>query len=320
MTTTFPEVVDATLLHTIKACEGLAFRTSIQHWKPKGESVHLLAGRAFASGLEEGRKAFWEEGLDAEDAEARGFLRLMEIYGDYIPPEMGSGSNKTLDRMLGALEFYWDEFPLDRDQQNPQCDGRPIELASGKRCIEFSFAEPLDLMHPETGEPLIYCGRADMIATWAGGTYVWDDKTTSSLGGSWAQQWDLRSQFSGYAWAARKAGIKVDGVIANGVSILKTKYGRDRAPTMRPQWEVDRWYEQTLRVLQRFIRSWEAWKLSGMISAFEWNLDDSCASYGGCIQRTICKAQNPEPWLPVDFTRRKWDPLTRTETPLDPEQ
>ena len=74
MTPTFPEVIDATLMHTIKACEGLAFRTFVEHWKPMGESVHLLAGRAFAAGLEEGRKAFWDEELNAEDSEARGFL------------------------------------------------------------------------------------------------------------------------------------------------------------------------------------------------------------------------------------------------------
>lgn len=308
----FPEVIDDTLMRTIKECEGKAWLMYVNHWKPKGESVHLHAGAAWARGLEVARKEFWDNERSAEDAIPLGAMALMESYGDFVPPEEGSGSAKTLERMLSAFEYYFDEFPLDRGT-GPLADGRPIRTEIG-HCVEFSFAEPLDLPHPETGEPLIYSGRTDMIAHWAGGIYIWDDKTASQLGASWGQQWDLRSQFTGYVWAARRAGFKVDGVIANGLAILKTKFNRDRAITNRSAWEVDRWYTQTLRVLRRFIDSWRA-------GEFEWNLADSCSSYGGCAFRPICKSPpetRPE-WLPMYFERRLWDPLRRIEVPLEDE-
>ena len=58
-------------------------------------------------------------------------------------------------------------------------------------------------------------------------------KRQRQLGDSWARQWELRGQFTGYCWAAREAGIDVNGVLVRGVSILKTKYGSAQAITNR---------------------------------------------------------------------------------------
>jgi hypothetical protein len=310
----FPEVIDSTLVATIKACEIKAARMYGQDWKPTDESVHLIAGGAFARGLEVARRSFWDDQLNAEDSLGYGLSALVAAYGDFQPPEHGSGSAKTLDRMCGAFEFYYDQFPLVR-RDDPatvmmeQHDGFPAPINDGKHAIEFSFAEPLPINHPVTGEPLIYAGRADMIADYAGGLYVWDDKTATQLGQRWGEQWDLRSQFTGYTWAARRAGFNVKGVIANGVSILKTKYDKARAITHRSQWEIDRWEENVCLVLERFIQAWKA-------NRYIYNLDDSCTSYGGCPLRVVCKGEVPEEWLPMYFTKRHWDPLTRTETEI----
>lgn len=314
----FPEVIDSTFLAAIKACETKSWRMYVQHWKPSEESVHLVAGAAFARGLEVARRSFWEDGADAETAIATGLPALIESYGDFQPPEHGSGSAKSLDRMCGAFEYYFTQFPLVRSADalppgwNEQHDGFPTALPGGRHAIEFSFAEPLpNIRHPITDAPLIYSGRADMIADFAGGLYVWDDKTATQLGQHWSEQWELRSQFTAYTWAARRAGFDVKGVVANGVSILKTKYDKARAITHRSQWEIDEWLTVTEKVLTRFIRSWKE-------GAYEKNLDDSCSSYGGCALRGVCKSPTPDEWLPLYFSKRVWDPLTRTETPLAP--
>lgn len=293
----FPAVVDNSLLNEFRSCPQKAFKTYFQHWKPTGESVHLHAGKAFASGLESARRAYYEAQQPASVAVAHGLETLLQEYGDFSCPD---DSAKSAIRMAQALEYYFDAWPLDSDL------AQPLSLPSGRRAIEFSFVEPLEVKHPVTGLPILYSGRADMIASYNGGNFVEDDKTASQLGASWANQWDLRSQFTGYTWAARQAGIPVDGVLVRGVAILKTSFKHEQCLTFRAKWEVDRWLEQTHRDLQRMIRSWEE-------GYFDYNLGEACGSYGGCHFRQICKAQNPEEWLGIYFHRKRWDPVRRVE-------
>lgn len=293
----FPELIDASLLAAFKSCPELCRKTFFEHYKSKEPSVHLHAGAAFASGIERTRTAFYVESKDVETSIAEGLQALMEFYGSFeCPPE----SAKSVERMCGAFEFYWSNYPLEHKDD-------PVVLASGRRAIEVSFAEPLPILHPETGNPLIYCGRLDAILNYAGGRFITDEKTTTQLGASWSRQWDLRSQFSGYAWGAKQIGIHVDGVIVRGVSILKTKYDTQQAISYRPEWQIDRWYKEML---------WYVNQLKTMYETGVWphNLDHSCAEYGGCQFREACSSQDETPWLETHFEKRKWNPLLRTET------
>lgn len=300
----FPDAVDSTLLAAFRACPQKAFRTYFQHWKLRTESVHLRAGKAFASGLEDARKAFYDQRWSKEDAEAAGLTKLLEVYGDFECP---ADSAKSAERTAGALEYYFQAYPMDADQATP------LVMPSGRHAIEFSFAEPLAVKHPVTGNPLIYTGRADMIVRFAEGIYVHDDKTASQLGASWSKQWDLRSQFTAYSWAAKYGATKlpINGVLVRGVSILKTKYDTQQAVADRSDWEIQRWYEQTCKDLERMKTAWAAgW--------WDWNLDHSCSDYGGCPLLRVCKSPDPESWLAMDFEQRVWDPLSREE--YTPEQ
>lgn len=293
----FPHTVDSTIMSTFRACPQKAFRQYVQHWKPLAQSVHLVAGGAFASGIEAARKEYYTEGKSAEMAEAAGLTALIAHYGDFECP---ADSSKSLERMCGALEFYFFNYPLGAD------GAVPITLDGGKRGIEFSFAEPLAVNHPVTGNPILYTGRSDMVAERAGGIYVYDEKTTTSLGQSWTKQWEMRSQFSGYEWAARRQGIKTSGSIVRGVSILKTKYDTLEVPTYRSDYELDRFEHQLTRDVQRMIRMWEE-------GYWDYSLDGGCTEYGGCTFTRVCKSSDPEAWLPVYFEPKVWDPLQRKE-------
>ena len=152
----FPGVIDSSMLSAFRACPYKAYLSYIEHWKPKFESVHLVAGGAFAKGIEVARKEFFEKGADREAAEALGLSALISAYGNFDCP---SDSAKSLSRMVGALEFYLSNYPLGND------GAEPITRAFGRRGIEFSFIEPLDLQHPTTGDPILYSGRADMVAS-----------------------------------------------------------------------------------------------------------------------------------------------------------
>lgn len=297
----FPEVVDNTILAGFRKCPQYTFRTYIQHYKPSALSVHLHAGKAFAEGLEATRRAFYEQECTMQDSIQAGVHRLLEAYGDFPCPD---DSAKSATRMAEALVYYFDAWPLDTDQ------AKPLVLPSGRRAIEFSFADPLPVLHPVTQQPIIYTGRSDMVVQSPQGIFIEDDKTTTALGASWSNQWDLRSQFTGYTWAARNNGIAVDGVLIRGVAILKTKFNHDQYLTYRPQWEIDRWLEQATRDLQRMIQCWEE-------GYWDYNLADACGDFGGCSLRQVCKAANPDEWLGMYFQRRRWDPLARVETVLE---
>lgn len=297
----FPEVVDSSMLASWRACPRRFQLEYIEHWKPRTESVHLVAGKAFAAGLEALRLSFFRDHSSVEEALAQGATALIREYGDFECP---ADSPKSLERMLGALEYYTEAFPL-RDEPAP-----PARLSGEKLGIEFSFAEPIhDVPHPVTGAPLLYCGRMDQIVGYAGALYGEDDKTTGQLGASWSRQWDLRSQFTAYCWGGRRAGLPLQGFLVRGIAILKTKWDHAQAITYRPEWMVDRWYEQTVRDLRRMVAAWEA-------DQYDYNLDHSCNEYGGCVFRQICLSDHPETWLNANFERRRWDPVTREEVLL----
>src|SRR3972149_3475366 len=301
MTPPFPRVLDSTIIAAFRSCPQKSFKEFFEHWKLREPSVHLHAGAAYAHGMEAARTAYYVNGHSPTDSAALGVGALLSAYGDFQCPD---DSSKSAARTAGALEFYFSRYPLGED------DAIPITLPGGKRGIEFSFVEPIELAHPESGEPLLYCGRMDMICSKAGMTLGEDDKTASQLGATWSRQWDLRSQFTGYVWGAEKsAGITLNGFLVRGVSILKTKYETLEAITYRPSWQIERWYKQLLQDSKRMISCWQE-------GYFDYNLDHACTEYGGCQFRQVCLMKDPQPLLEQEFQRRQWDPVTRVETIL----
>lgn len=297
----FPKTIDSTMVKTFRDCPRKFELEYLHHWKAKTGSIHLHAGKAFASALEAVRRAFYEQKMLPEAALEYGTAVLVKEYGTFDEPH---DTAKTLPRMVGALDYYYSVWKLGEDNLVP------YEWAPGRFGIEFSFASPLPFKHPVTGEPVIYTGRSDMLAKMDSGLWIEDDKTTSSLGASWVNQWDMRSQFTGYCWAAREvANIPVQGAIVRGVSILKTKYDHAQAITYRPEWQIKRWLNQVVEDLKRMERMWND-------GYFDYNLDEACNQYAGCLFRRVCLTPNPEPWLEADYERRVWDPLAREEKPV----
>jgi hypothetical protein len=281
-----------------------------------------MAGAAFAKGLEVWRMAYlqggydmpvfgevmtetgveerqidtkWIECRDQHDALELGLEALMLAYDDSVET---FGSAKTLDRMCGALEFYADRYPLDDPEHGT------VAIIGGKPAVEWNFALPLPVLHPDTGEPLIFCGRLDVVLDIFSGRYLTDDKTTSSLGASWPNQWEMRGQFVGYAWAARELGLQVDGTLVRGVSILKTKYETAQKPVHQPGWKIDEWLSAVTHKLE-YAKVLYAQHAN--VAAF----GEPCNEYGGCEFRDICQARDHAGWLESNFVERNWNPLER---------
>lgn len=297
----FPEVIDNSMRKELAKCQKIA------HWRfekglTTGKNVNLHAGGAFAHGLEHARKAFYVEGSSHEDAVRIGIEKLMEFYGDF---DHGT-SNKSRERMAGALAFYFNEHRMDEDEY------QPVRFPNGTTGIECNGTFKIPVLHPDTHKQLTYSFRFDLLAEDRDGYYwVVDEKTTNKLGDAWAFQWDLDSQMTGYCRGAKillaEKGLdpeKLKGAVINGVSILKYDYGHMRCPTLRMDWEIERWYKQ-------MVRDFEEWTIAYKYQSHRQVLDHACALYNSpCEYARLCKSLEPHK-IEGGYVIHFWNPLTR---------
>lgn len=293
VTPIFPEVIDSSIRSQFVSCPRSFYWRYVHNLRLKGESVHLKAGGAFASGCESIRKGFYDEGLTSSEAIERGCLLALEKYGETNVPD---DHPKSPGRVVAGLIHYFTVYPLATDN----C--QPLPTPSGKHCIEFKFAIPLPIQHPTTGNPLLFGGRSDMLVSFNGMKLVFDDKTTSQLGPTWPNSWNLRGQIDGYIYAARHHGIPVEGAIIRGQSFLKKTFGNAESLQLRSDWQIDRWYRQFLRDIDRMMTAWRT-------QEWDYNLDSTCSSYGNCAYQGLCTSSTPERWFDSDYEREVWNPL-----------
>lgn len=299
----------------------------VQDLSPVGDSVHLHAGAAYADGLEAARRAFFERGKPAPEAVEIGAAKAADVYGDFQPPQR---SNKTRAAVADAIRYHFSKWPLGHDTYRPHR-------------MEWRFqVEIPGFRHPDDGGPIYYVGRPDTFGDIGEVMTIHDDKTATSLGAQWAKQWDLDSQFTGYWWAGQQLGVLPRGganpVLIRGLSFLTPKFdevpaepgepgaepvpvrgnkekwvrrvynregsfGHAQALVYRPQWMIDRWFKQMTRDLNRMIHAYlnDEWDYALHKSA--------CAAYGGCSYHDLCMSERPEEWIPLNYVKRKWDPL-----------
>ena len=293
----FPSLIDNTMRSDFIQCERKWMYSFGYQLAPSAPSVHLHAGGAFARGLEVARKCFYQDGKTEAESLTRGLEALMQFYGPVQFPPTRSG-DKSLENVIRAFDSYMSRYRLGLDPIKPYIG------KDGKAMVEFGFAIPTEVMHPETGDPILYGGRSDMIGVMHGLLYVTDEKTTGSLGETWAAQWDLDSQFTGYVAAAREHGIPVAGAVVRGIGLLKTKITHAESIQQRSTWEIERWWFQLHRDLRRMVRAYNEGYWDMAISK------GACASYGGCSFLMLCKSNNPEQWL-NQYRKRVWDPLAK---------
>ena len=289
----FPTHIDNSMRSEFVSCPRSFFNKYMLKRIPVIPSVHLHAGKAFASGMEATRKAFFDQGLSVDASLEIGYRTILEEYGN---EDFGDDAVKTAERMAGALIFYFNAFPLDGDFVTP------IKV-NGKSMVEVNFALPIGVRHPDTNEPIIYFGRFDMVGESDKQIYIVDEKTTSSLGPTWGKKYEMSAQFTGYKWAMQEYGHDVSAILIRGVSILKTKYDKAQHIMYRPNWVVERWKQQLERDIQRMIECYKT-------NVWDYNLADSCGAYGGCDYQMPCQRQDEDAWLlGPDFMDNDYDPL-----------
>jgi len=294
----FPTQVDSSMLSTFDACPIKFFREYVEHWSPSAKSVDLHAGGAFAHGIEAVRKGLWADGLSLEDALTYGMREFTQFWGDYEPPEKHP---KTYGNMLLALHDYFDHY-------NPQFDPlKPYIMQDGRPAIEFKFALPTDIIHPESGDPILYCGRFDLLGYFHEVLCVVDEKTSRYTPNSQTlEAYHMRGQFLGYVWAAQQHGFPVEHALVRVVVILMREFKQLQNPVPIPNWQLERWYENMNDKVSHMVEYWKRGR-------WPYSYGDACSSYSGCPYMTLCTSAKPENWI-GDYTKRYWNPVAKNPT------
>lgn len=296
MKTAFPKFIDSTARREFTLCQQKFNYGTIRHLRKREDSIHLHFGGCLARGLEVTRKSFYGEKLSLIQSLAAGAQAIIETWGDFPPDDHGK---KTLETCLLALYEYFKQYPPESDIIKPL-------MFDGKPAVEFTFALPIpDRFHPETGEPLLYSGRFDMLASYGKSVFVVDEKTASALGESWANQFKMSAQQIGYCWAANSFGYDAIGAIIRGIGILTYDITHSMSIINISQWQIDRWLNQLQRDVDSMIAAWQV---------DEWDLafDDACSNYGECPFLTLCQSRTPEKWIETHYKRVVWNPLHDT--------
>jgi hypothetical protein len=294
----FPRIFDSTMIASAKSCRRLFFLSHIRKLRAKIPSVHLNAGGAFAAGIEGARRAFYIEGFPPEEAVLQGGGALLRSFA--FDPAEDINAPKGFLNVMDAFFGYFSQWPLDHDHVTPY-------LVGGVPAIEFTFAYPLPIKHPVTDEPILYCGRFDMLGVLNGMPVILDEKTTGYLGASWSRSFDLRGQYIGYTWGAHQAGVPVVGAVTRGIGLKKTGNEFVEAINYYPKWVVEEWFNSMLDTISSLITYWQR-------NYFPKSYATSCESYGGCIMSPLCTRQDPEPLIAEYFEHNDWSPIRKLPT------
>lgn len=301
----FPAAIDNTMRSSFTECERKFWLQYLRCLASPNPPLHLIAGGAFAKGMEVARKSFYEQRLSPQESVELGWVALVEEFATYDDEHW---KNKTCFNVSRAFVDYFREYPLESD------DIVPV-VFNGKPAIEFNFGIPLPINHPETGLPIIYCGRFDMLGQRNSQLFVVDEKTTGSLGEYWANRYQLSSQFTGYSWAAREHGYSVVGAVIRGIGILTREIKHAQLILPRMDFMIDEWYRTLLEDVQKMVLSWvhTAEDISNQWSPHIWKpeLGAACGDFGGCQFSPVCgiAPEMRDRLLEVNFTVRPWDPM-----------
>jgi hypothetical protein len=205
-------------------------------------------------------------------------------------------TTRTRETLIRALIWYADHYKAD--------PFKTLVLPNGRPAMELSFRFELPLESPD-GDPYIYCGHLDKVATQGGEKWIVERKTSKvTLSSSFFSRFSPNSQVSGYATAGKMVlDSPVSGVLIDAAqtAVGFTRFGRGMAhrnPEM-----LDEWLNNTLQWIRRAERD-------GREGFWPMN-EESCHKWSGCQFREVCSKSpgSRDKWLESNFQVDPWNPL-----------
>ena len=310
-----PIYIDSSTLALWRSCHRKYFWQVLNSLYPTARSIDLIAGGAFAAGMEAARRLVFTRASNHrpthDDLLFVAYKAFSREWGDFLPQE---DSPKSFENTFQALAEYLRIYPPETDV------AQPLRRPDGSPTVEFTFAIPIEEgpKHPETGDHFLFVGRFDLLGAYNDLPCILDEKTTTSIGFAWDSQWDLRGQFMGYLWACQQLGYPVNTAVIRGIGILKREYKFATSIKQYPQHLIDRWYRLLLKDLNAIVHSYRyttnhviaVTSEEDLEEAFPYNFSDACTAYRGCAFTTLCSAQNAENFF-SNYIRHRWNPLAK---------
>ena len=261
--TLFPINFSATMLTDLHLCELSWFRKHCQRLVGQSRSGDLIAGSHIAKACELTRKAFFNDGKDAEDSIDIGKTFILEA-------EDTTHDLKSNERVAMCFERYFKKFKLTSEL-------KPVKLEDGTYAIEYLFNFDLGIPHPEiVGQNICLKGKLDGLywrKTLAGiENYVLDEKTTGSIRRlpdgtpDWyaeENEFNTSAQFIIYHWSARKLGVKTTRSLIRRIPILVKFEESFELSLPINQFMLDRWEQSTIAKIQELISKYKWLKANG---------------------------------------------------------
>ncbi len=223
--TLFPFYFSSSMFEDIFDCKYKFFKKYCQKLIPvNAKNPHLIAGGNIATALERTRKAYYNNGLDADSAIEEGFTYLL------TEAEDSKDDLKTTERVAFAFKRYFKSFPLEEEL-------KPCELIDGTHAVEYQFELDLGIPHPDyPHRNLIFTGKLDFLGERKDAhnrlkRFVLDEKSTKNVKRKTGtkevdfdrekEEYLTRGQFIGYHWAAHMLGVKTESTLIRRIPLTK---------------------------------------------------------------------------------------------------
>lgn len=176
--------------------------------------------------------------------------------------------------------------------------------------LEFVYTEtPFAIELPNN---IILCGRIDAIVKWKGEIYVFERKTTSALGKTFFEQFELNYQIDIYSLACYELVGECAGAIIDVARVVKGKTSYDdfiRVPVSRTQEDLYFAKKNLVEIVEDIQR--------GPIYQ---NKDNCMKWFRKCAYHDLCMGACDERIIRAQYKHEDWDPSHKLKEKAKGEQ
>jgi hypothetical protein len=314
-------ILDATTLKDYLHCPTRYWWRHVKCWVPDKTEFALHFGLAVHAGLEimykwikrhpgknirEGAVTITLDGEKCEMPVRQAVLaKALEVYNAHVPEDQLQfeelrTSGKLVEVLTAYMNMYGHEtfFVLSVEEA----------FALGVTATGYTTAQYKGTI-PDDGRLFSWVGKMDIVADLGGYVLPMDHKTTRMLGPSFAQQWQIDVQMSGYTQVAKLLypGKQIPGAMINAIQVAKSKSDFERVLANRNEAQLSAHHHDLLCWTERL----------GNDTEFPQN-STSCGAYGNCPYVRLClRYPNPSKIakLPLEdgFREDTWNPMTRLD-------
>lgn len=208
---------------------------------------------------------------------------------------------RTTQKLRDVFKAYTEKWVSEPFRVIYNEHGFAVELGKVKRA------------YPEPDEPIIVAGRMDAIILWGEKEwiYVFEHKTTTRMGATYADQFHPNLQMDIYYILCEALMGRCDGIYINAAFIGKSKMDFSRPLITISKRRIELAKANILRMCSSIIRA-EEWNCYPQVKS-------QCHRWGnrGCEYTDLCESGFDQRMLELQYERKKWNPLLGKEEAVE---